>query len=365
MLDLTRHPRLLRLLARLDRVKRLLDRGRHAREQHAERNLSAFYARVWREAAAQVGARIDDLGHDVFEMRLGEARTRVLQNCTDIDGLGGQRVVRSKPVMYRLLAQEGLPTPGHLAYQFEDMGAAAQFLEEAGGPCVVKPACGTGGGLGVTTGVRTRWQLARASQAAARHGGGLLIERQVAGDNYRLLYLDGKLLDAVVRRAPAVVGDGRGSVARLVEAVNARRLEGGPAASHSLLTVDLDMKNTLARQGLSLRSVPAAGRVVRLKTASNQNAGADNETATALLCAAVVADGARAAAASGLRLAGVDVLTGDPGVPLREAGGVVLEVNSPPGYFWHYHKRDGAFPLAVHVLECLLGSPRASELSPA
>jgi hypothetical protein len=70
---------------------------------------------------------------------------------------------------------------------------------------------------------------------------------------------------------------------------------------------------------------------------------------------------------SGLRLAGVDVLTADPGVPLRQSGGVVLEVNSPPGYFWHYHKRDGACPVALHVLRALLqpdGGPRQDATVP-
>jgi cyanophycin synthetase len=364
MIDLTRHPKLLKLLTWLDRVKGFFKRGRYEKERAAERNLGAFYARVWREAAAQVGASIEALGHDVFEIRLGDAHTRVLRNFTGVDDLATHCVTRAKPVVYGLLDRAGLPTPRHLVFEREDMRPAVAFLESAGRPCVVKPASGTGGGLGVTTGVRTRWQLARATVAAAAYGGGVLIEEQVEGENYRLLYLDGKFLDAVVRRCPAVVGDGKSRVARLVEAANTGRLREGGGVSHSLLTVDLDMKHTLAGQGLSLRSVPARGRVVRLKTAINQNSGADNETATALLCPSVIADGARAAAVAGVRLAGVDVLTPDPGVPLREAGGVILEVNSPPGYFWHYHKRDGAFPLAVHVLECLLGSPRDSRLCP-
>ena len=43
---------------------------------------------------------------------------------------------------------------------------------------------------------------------------------------------------------------------------------------------------------------------------------------------------------------------------------MILEVNTPPNYYFHYHKRDGSFPVAVHVLERLLldpardGSPR-------
>ncbi len=358
MIDLTRHPRLLKLLSWLDRVKAFFKRGRYAKERAAGRNLSAFYARVWREAAEQLGAGIEALGHDVFEIRRGGAMTRVLRNFTGIDDLATHCVTRAKPVIYDLLRRAGLSVPRSLVFEREDMRPAVQFLESTGKPCVVKPASGTGGGLGVTTGVRTRWQLARAAVMAAAYDGDVLIEEQVEGDNYRLLYLDGKLVDALVRRPPEVVGDGKTRVAGLVEAANALRLRQGGGVSHDLLTVDFDMKHTLAAQGLSLRSVPAAGQVVRLKTVINQNAGADNETATGMLCESVVADGARAAALAGVRLAGVDVIAPDPGVPLREAGGVILEVNSPPGYFWHYHRRDKPFPLAVHVLEQLLGRPR-------
>jgi len=360
MLDLTRHPRLLKMLSWWDRIKGFM-KGRHAKGRKVEHNLSAFYARIWREAAAQLGANIESLGHDVFEIRLGEVHTRVLQNFTGMDDLGTHCVVRAKPVIYRLMNRAGLATPRFLDFDIQDLGSAVAFMENTGADCVVKPASGTGGGLGVTTGVRSRWQLARAAANAGSFGGSLLIEEQVKGENYRLLYLDGKLIDAVIRRPPSVIGDGKASIAQLVEAVNSQRLQHEQSVSHDLLSVDMDMNHTLAKQGLSLRSVPASGSVVLLKTVINQNSGADNETATPLLCASIIADGARAAALAGVRLAGVDVITTDPSRPLLDTGGVLLEVNSPPGYFWHYHKRDGAFPLAVHVLECLLASPREQQ----
>jgi D-alanine-D-alanine ligase-like ATP-grasp enzyme len=360
MLDPTRHPGLLQLFSWLDRIKGFR-KGRQARKRAAE-NLGAFYRRVWQEAAARLGATIEDLGHDVLEIRLGEARTRVRQNFTGMDDLGTHHVVRAKPVIYRMLARAGLPTPRFVTFGVEDMETAVAFLESTGKDCVVKPASGTGGGAGVTSGVRSRWQLARAAFAAGRFGRDVIIEEQVDGENYRLLYLEGQLIDAVVRRAPSVVGDGKSSLAQLVEAANAERLRQGQFVSHDLLTLDMEMKQTLARQGLSLASVPAPGATVLLKTVINQNSGADNETATPLLCASIVADGARAAAVAGVRLAGVDVITSDPRLPLRESGGVFLEVNSPPGYFWHYHKRDGAFPLAVHVLERLLSDTQGRKL---
>ena len=123
------------------------------------------------------------------------------------------------------------------------------------------------------------------------------------------------------------------------------------------------MRNTLAGRGLSPRSVPAAGEVVVLKTVINQNFGPENASAAHLLCDEVVDAGARAARCVGARLAGVDVITPDPAAPLGRAGGVVLEVNTTPGYHHHYHKKDGHYPVAVHVLERLLNGQQAGTAS--
>jgi cyanophycin synthetase len=116
------------------------------------------------------------------------------------------------------------------------------------------------------------------------------------------------------------------------------------------VTIDLDLKNTLRSQRLKLKSVPPAGAVIRLKTASNENSAEENLTVTNEVHSAIVEAGAQAARISGLRLAGVDFVMTDHTRPLNETGGVILEVNSPPGYFWHYNKAGEPFRLAVPVL---------------
>jgi cyanophycin synthetase len=361
MIDPSRHPRLLRVVTFFDRVQAFL-RRRHGHARQAEQNLASFYETMWREAANRVGATVVSLGYGVFEIRLGDFRTRVMGNTTDLDGLVTHCLARTKPLIFRLLAEQQLPVPRHIEFSLETLTSAVDFMEGIGGDCVLKPASGTGGGLGVITGIRTRWQLARAAYATARHGGDLLLEEQVPGDNYRLLYLDGRLIDAIVRHPPRVMGDGRSSIGELVQAANADRVKRGAVAAHVLLTVDMDMQRTLAGQKLTLSSVPAPGTVVTLKTAINENGGEDNESARDRLCPAVIVDGARAAHLAGVRLAGVDLITRDPTVPLSEAGGVILEVNAPPGYYWHYYQRGGTFPVAVHVLETLLRDHQSAGL---
>jgi cyanophycin synthetase len=362
MFDPTRSRRALRLLAFWERVKGKLSR-KHTGEQEADQQLADFYNRIWREAADQVGASVQDLGGNVLEIRLGERRTRVWQNCSAIDDLATHHIVRMKGLMYRLLAGHGLPVPRHLEFTLDELKQAADFLDSSRRPCVVKPACGTGGGVGVVTNIRTHWQLARAAWRATIRGDHPLIEEQVEGSNYRILYLDGELLDVVKREPPAVIGDGKSTVLELAQQANRARIKALAAAaaasavSHSQMTLDQDMQMTLARQGLSLRSVPAAGALVQLKTAINENSSRDNVTAIGELCPDLLDEAARAARLSGLRLAGVDVITADPRRSLRDSGGVILEVNSPPGYFWHYHKRDGCCPVAVHVLRALFELP--------
>ncbi|HSV15355.1 MAG TPA: hypothetical protein VLI90_13935 [Tepidisphaeraceae bacterium] len=324
------------------------------RRKRSGRAQTAFYERTWREAAEQLGGTCVALGSEICQINVGNQRTRVVHNVCAIDDPVTLAVLHDKPITHRILQDVGVPVPRHCVFTTKSVAKAAAFLRDLGGDCVVKPAGGTGGGRGVTTGIRTRWQLSRAAAAAAVYADELLIEEQVEGENYRLLYLDGELVDAFVRRRPAVVGDGRSTVAKLVHEHNEQRLKSGTAISQVLLTIDLDMRRTLAKQGLSLRSVPEAGKQVVLKTAINENSGADNSTATHLLCRSIVEDGARAVRALGSRFAGIDLVTRDPALPLAETGGVVIEVNGTPNLYYHYNKSDGVYPAAIEVLKRVL-----------
>ena len=327
-----------------------------ARSMDAER--TQFYRRIWHEAADAIGAEIDELGDDIFEIRLFEKATRVQDNWTAVDDLPTLKLAGNKPLVLNLLADRGLPVPRWRQFVLPSLHQASAFLRQIGADCVVKPARDTGAGKGVTTHVHTLLQLLGAVAIAAVHGDELLIEEQIAGDNYRLLYLDGVLLDAVLRRPPTVTGDGRSTVRRLVQRANEGRLASGADAAQTLLHYDLDMRHTLAAQGLTIGSIPTVGRLVRLKTVINDNAACENVAAKALLCDAVIAAGARAAAAVGAKLAGVDIITIDPARPLDEVAGAIVEVNTTPGFYYHYHRQCEPRAVAVDILRYLLHPSR-------
>jgi len=320
-----------------------------------------FHREVWRSAAAWLGAEIRELPGDFLEVRYGERVTRVKQWWVMLDDPVTLSLAGNKAAVHGLLMEEGLPVPAHLTYTIDQIERAWDFLRGQGVPCVVKPVSDTGGGRGVTTGVETSWQLARASALASTLGRELLIERQVEGENYRLLYLDGVLIDALRKGGPSVIGDGHSSIGGLIRRENQARARGRRAVLGPI-TIDLDCRATLRRAGLSLRSVPAAEQTVRVKMATNEGSERDNQTVLGQIGPSLARQGARAAAIVGARLAGVDVITKDPTLPL-EPPGAIIEVNTTPGIRFHYMvwNQEQRVEVAVPIMRYLLGLGTAKE----
>jgi len=355
------HPGMLKLLSVGVRARNWY-RGQLPEHRRADQHRSRFYEGIWRDAANRLGASVEQLEKDLLEIRLGWACTRTRQTTTAIDDPVILFAAANKPLVHRLSTKRGLKTPKYFEFTLSSIAQAVAFTRRFGGEWVVKPANGASG-RGVTTSVLTSFDLVRAAVAAAAYDSNLLVEEQVEGDLYRLLYLDGRLLDAVLRKSPSVAADGRSSVRKLVRLENQSRLEAESKFGQALLSIDLDMRRTLSKQGLSLSSVPKKGSVVTLKRVVNENSVADNVSATKLLCKSIIEDGAAAAAAVGVRLAGVDIVTRDPQVPLAESGEVILEVNTTPGYHYHYHQRDGGVAVAIPILaRLLLEQPNGDEV---
>jgi cyanophycin synthetase len=219
------------------------------------------------------------------------------------------------------------------------------------GPYVVKPAKGTGSGVGVSVGVRSRLELANAIALASVHSSRIIIERLVAAETVRLLFLDGRMIHAVRRRGVRVETDGITSIEQLVARLTPRPVP-----------IDAVVRETIHQQGRSLADVLPAGEelVVRWLPAaigsSRELRTIYDEEVTNLVSPALVEEVAPLLAALGSRFAGVDLLTNDPTRSLAEAGGVFLEINTTPGL--HHHctpSADGvACDVAVTVLRRLL-----------
>ena len=326
---------------------RIRKRLARAKPQH-----DGFWRAIWAEAAREAGAELSALGDGAFEIRQGPRTVRVDGSVVGLDTRETLDRAGDKPLTHRLLAEAGLDVPAYRTFTFPDLDEAWAFVQREA-PCVVKPARGTAGGRGVTPGIATRREFKRACYAAAIHGDDLVVEKQHAGEVYRLLYLDGELLDAVRRGCPRVRGDGSSTVRQLIRAENRRRArENSPATTRSIV-IDDDCVATVRRGGHTLGSVLGDGVELEVKGTTNDSGVADSESVLDEIGPAMRQAGARAAAALGVRLAGVDVIAADPA-----DAGVVLEVNTTPGLQWHYLVRnpDRGRRVAVPVLFTLLAS---------
>jgi D-alanine-D-alanine ligase-like ATP-grasp enzyme len=343
--------------SRLDLVRSVgLRYALHRRREQARENeigrpaLERFYRDAWADAAAELGGELTELDSGFLEIRRGELSTRVWRQLSALDDAVSLRLALDKTVVHRVLAERGITVPDHAELDYTDAAGAMSFIRGTGGPCVVKPANHGRGGAGVTGCVQSERHLARATLSAARLDTRLLVERQIPGEMYRLLYLDGELLDVVLRQAPHVHGDGRSTILELIVSENERRLASG--RPRSLITVDLDCLLALEAGGRSPSTVPAAGDAVRVKTASSENGEEENHTMRSF-SPDVIEECAEAVRAVGLRLSGVDLVTPDINRPIAEAGGAIIEVNGTPGFQYHYEvaDREHATRIAVPVLQ--------------
>ena len=341
--------------ARLDVIRSTglryaLHRRREQVREHevGTRGLERLYLDVWAQAADELDAELIELEGGFHEIRRGSVSTRVWRQLSALDEAVSLRLALDKTIVHQLLTQRGIHVPEYVEFGHTDLEPALRFMAD-GGSFVVKPANGGRGGAAVTPCVRGETELARAVLSAARLDTRLLIERQVPGDMYRLLLVDGHVLDVVLRLSPHVTGDGRSTVLELILQENQRRLDTG--RPQALMTVDLDCIFTLAAGGRTLRSVLAAGERVMVKSASSENSEDENHTVRSY-AQEVIDECAEAVRAVGLRLAGVDVVTPDIGRPLAEAGGTIIEVNGTPGFQYHYQVADpaGATRIAIPIL---------------
>ncbi len=321
-------------------------------QQHGDERVDSVYRKIWLDAAVDIGATVSDLGDSFFAIERRRARTVVYRHHVMFDNDVLLMLALHKVTVYRMLAGAGLPVVEHVEIPCDEPLLALELL--AGGPCVVKPASGSAGGHGVTCGIQNADGLVRACLRASRWSERVLVERQAVGDEYRLLFLDGTLLDVVRRARPCVIGDGRSTIGDLILAENGlrRRSLGESGLSH--VHLDLDCALTLECQHLSLTSVPGPGTRIVVKSAANENGPGDNETVTDI-APELVQDAATAARVTGLRLAGVELVTTDVHRSLADVG-VIIEVNGTPGLHYHYQVSDidRASPVAVPILEQLL-----------
>ena len=307
--------------------------------------------------------RLHDGVRFLSHVRFGHGRyqRQCVGSITDHTSSVGGVIAGSKTQTVLALERLALPVPRQIVVGTAEEAASA--AERIGYPLVVKPDRGFGG-AGITADVRSPAELSAAFALARSLCLLVVIEELMPGEDHRLLVCGGRLVAATMRRRAAVVGDGCSTIAELVAVENAdpRR---GPAEVADLATIEIDatMLAHLARDGLSPASVPAAGRMVLLRSTANLKLGGSLEAVDDI----VHPDNRRlaetAALALGIDLAGVDLLIPDIASSHLDQRCGIVEVNVAPGLAY------GSFPAVfARVMDAIFeelfpkGSPHSMPL---
>jgi cyanophycin synthetase len=295
----------------------------------AQRTRPTAGAQAVAAAAAKRGIPVLRLPGEVLQLGYGRHGRRLRETLTGAAAHGPARHLLDKARVHALLAEIGLPVPAQrqVASAEEAMAAA----REIGLPVLVKPAQGCDG-EGVSAELHTWPGLDAAfAAAAAASTGHVVVEKALRGREHRLLVVGGRCVAAVERLPPRVVGDGRHTLAELVDEANCDPERGvGAEAPLVRLAFDRASREWLAQRGLEASSVPAAGQAVDLWPTGDWRRGGSTRVLTGQAHPDYPALAERAARMLGLEVAAVDVVTTDLRRPRLETGGAIVEVDAQP-----------------------------------
>ncbi|MEW5889745.1 MAG: cyanophycin synthetase [Pseudomonadota bacterium] len=274
---------------------------------------------------------------NLVQFGYGARQRRIWTAETDRTSAIAESISRDKDLTKRLLAACGVPIPeGRIVASAEDAWEAAQAI---GLPVVVKPV-DANHGRGVSLDLTTREDVEAAFHVALREGSEVMVERFVRGNEHRLLVVGDRVVAAAKGEEAWVTGDGRSTIAELIDAqlnTDPRRgtTEDFPL-NKILLNEDPAVVLELERQGFEPASVPAAGQAVLIQRNGNVAFDVTDEMHPEVAAAACLA-----ARVVGLDIAGVDLVAKDIARPLEEQGGAIVEVNAGPGLLMHLKPAAG------------------------
>ncbi len=294
------------------------------------------------------------LGYGVNQMRFQATITCKTSNIA-VD------IACNKEQTKKILNDNAIPVAkGDICIDEEDL---KNTIDRIGYPIVLKPVDGNHG-KGASINVKT-WEDALAGmEFAKKYGRKVIVERFITGHDFRILVIDNKMVAAAQRVPANVVGDGKLTITQLIEETNKDPRRGyGHENVLTEITVDRDTTDLLEKRGYSLESVPAKDEVVYLKSTANLSTGGTSIDITDMIHPENVFLAERIARVIGLDVCGIDIMAKNLTQPLKETGGVILEVNAAPGFRMHLAPSEGlARNVAAPVIDMLYPPGKPSRI---
>jgi cyanophycin synthetase len=281
--------------------------------------------------------RLND--YSLVQFGQGKYQKRIQATVTSETRHIAVEIASDKEETNRILGELGLPVPRQRVVRTAE--AAAIAAERLGYPVVVKP-LDANHGRGVSLDLKNGDEVRAAFEKAREHARSIVVENFLAGFDHRMLVIGGQLV-AVAKRVPGhVVGDGKHTIAQLVDIVNSDPRRGiGHEKVLTRIELDPQADRLMAMKGVGRETVLPDGELFFLRGTGNLSTGGTAIDLTDVVHPDNREMAVRAANAIGLDVCGVDFITSDISQSHREVGGGICEVNAAPGFRMHVAPTEG------------------------
>ena len=283
--------------------------------------------------------RLND--YSLVQFGHGKYQKRIQATVTSDTGTISTSLASDKEGTHSLLKDMGLPVPKQLMFTTED--DAVRAAKKIGYPIVVKP-LDANHGRGISINLTTDEQVREAFHFAREEGRSrfILAESFVTGFDHRMLVINNELV-AVAKRVPGhVIGDGKSSIAELIDIVNSDPRRGiGHEKVLTRLEIDKPARDLMKDAGYDENTVLEQGEQFFLRSTANLSTGGTAIDLTDVVHPDNREMAIRAVRAVGLDIGGVDFLTDDITHSYKDVGGAIVEVNAGPGFRMHVAPSEG------------------------
>jgi len=283
--------------------------------------------------------RLND--YSLVQFGHGKYQKRIQATVTSDTGTISTSLASDKEGTHSLLKDMGLPVPRQIMFTSED--DAVHAAKKIGYPIVVKP-LDANHGRGISINLTTDEQVREAFHFAREEGRSrfILAESFVTGFDHRMLVINNELV-AVAKRVPGhVVGDGKSSIAELIDMVNSDPRRGiGHEKVLTRLEIDKPARDLMKDAGYDEATVLKKDEQFFLRSTANLSTGGTAIDLTDVVHPDNREMAIRAVRAVGLDIGGVDFLTDDITHSYKDVGGAIVEVNAGPGFRMHVAPSEG------------------------
>ncbi len=284
----------------------------------------------------------------------GKYQKRIQATVTSDTSTIATGLASDKQGTHRLLLDMGLPVPRQ--YTFVDEDGAVSAAKKIGYPVVIKP-LDANHGRGISINLTTDEQVREAFYIAKQQGRSrtVLAESFVTGFDHRMLVVDNELV-AVAKRVPGhIIGNGKTTIAGLVDEVNADPRRGiGHEKVLTRIELDTQAQQLMQAAGYTDSTVLKKDEVFFLRSTANLSTGGTAIDMTDVVHPDNREMAVRAVRAIGLDIGGVDFISDDISHSYKDVGGAIVEVNAGPGFRMHVAPSEGeSRDVAGKVLDML------------